>query len=80
MERTVGEILCNSQHLIQAVLKRDRVVVVAGIVAVAALAWAYMVFLDQSNNGMGMGMAQLQSWTATDFGLMFLMWGVMMTG
>ena len=65
---------------IEAILKRDRVVVIAGVVAVAALAWAYMVYLGQSINGMDMGMAQLQSWTATDFGLMFLMWAVMMTG
>ena len=65
---------------IEAVLKRDRLVVMAGIVAVAALAWAYMVHLAQSNNGVGMGMAQLQSWSTTDFGLMFLMWAVMMTG
>ena len=67
---------------IEALLKRDRAVVIAGIVAVVALAWAYMVYLTQSNNGMhsGIAMAQLQSWSATDFGLMFLMWAVMMTG
>ena len=67
---------------IEAVLKRDRLVVIAGIVAVAVVAWAYMVYLVQSNNGMdtGMAMAQLNSWNAADFGLMFLMWSVMMTG
>ena len=67
---------------IEAVLQRDRAVVIAGIVAVAALAWAYMIYLVQSNDGMDMGMAmvQLQSWSATDFGLTFLMWAVMMTG
>ena len=63
---------------IEAVLKRDRVVVIAGIAAVAALAWAYIVYLGQSDDGMTM--ARLQSWSATDFGLMFLMWAVMMTG
>ena len=67
---------------IEAILKRDRVVVIAGIAAVVALAWAYMVYLAQSNSGMssGMAMAQLQSWSAADFGLMFLMWAVMMMG
>ena len=67
---------------IESVLKRDRIVVIAGILAVAALAWAYLVYLAQSNDGMGMGMAmaQLRSWSAADFGLMFLMWAVMMTG
>ena len=67
---------------IESILKRDRVVIVAGIVAVAALAWAYLVYLAQSNDatGMSLAMAQLRSWSATDFGLMFLMWAVMMTG
>ena len=67
---------------IEAVLRRDRLVVIAGVVAVAALAWAYLVYLAQDNDGMGMSMtmAQLNSWSAADFGLMFLMWAVMMTG
>ncbi len=65
----------------EPILKRDRIVVMAGILAVAALAWAYLVYLAQSNDGMGMGlaMAQLRSWSVADFGLMFLMWAVMMT-
>ena len=65
---------------LDAVLRRDRVVVMAGVVALAALAWAYMVYLAQSTSGMGSGMAmtQLQSWSAADFGLMFLMLAVMM--
>ena len=67
---------------LESVLKRDRAVVLAGIVGIAALAWAYLVYLAlaMSNVGAGMAMAQLQSWTATDFGFMFLMWAVMMTG
>ncbi|PKB78774.1 MAG: hypothetical protein BZY88_16685 [SAR202 cluster bacterium Io17-Chloro-G9] len=67
---------------IESLLKRDRAVVVAGIVGVTALAWAYLVYLAQTMNGMGSGMAmaQLQSWTIADFGFMFLMWAVMMTG
>ena len=53
--------------------------VAAGIVAVAGLAWAYLAILAQDNSGMGMAMAQLSSWSAADFGMMFLMWAVMMT-
>ncbi len=64
---------------IEAVLQRDRAVVLGGVVAVAALAWAYTIYLAQSSSNMDMGMAQLQSWSAADFGLMFLMWAVMMT-
>lgn len=66
---------------IESILRRDRVVVLAGVVGVTALAWAYLVYLAQSMNNMGSGvaMAQLQSWSAADFGFMFLMWAVMMT-
>ncbi len=54
--------------------------VLSGVVALVALAWAYMLYLAQSTSdmGSGMAMAQLQSWSAADFGLMFLMWAVMM--
>lgn len=65
---------------LESVLRRDRMVVVAGIVAVVALAWAYMVYLVQNDNAVGMAMPQMGSWTASDFGLMFLMWSVMMMG
>tara|TARA_B100000749_G_scaffold255312_1_gene223299 strand:- start:117 stop:902 length:786 start_codon:yes stop_codon:yes gene_type:complete len=67
---------------IESVLKRDRAVVVAGAAGVTILAWAYLVYLAQSMSGMGSGMAmaQLESWNATDFGVMFLMWWIMMIG
>jgi predicted metal-binding membrane protein len=49
---------------------------------VAALAWAYTVYLahDMGNMNMGMGMAmpKTQSWSLMDFVSMFLMWAVMM--
>lgn len=66
---------------LESVLKRDRAVVLAGVIGVAGLAWAYMFYTALSMNGMGAGMAmaRLQSWTAADFSLMFLMWAVMMT-
>jgi predicted metal-binding membrane protein len=67
---------------IESVLKRDRAVVVAGAAGVTVLAWGYLVYLAQSMSSMGSGMAmaQLQSWTAADFGFMFLMWWIMMIG
>ena len=57
-------------------------VVAAGIAAIAALAWAYLVYLALSTEemGAGMAMARMRSWTAVDFALMFLMWSVMMVG
>ena len=67
---------------IEAVLKRDRGLVIAGILIVAALAWAYTVYLAQDMDNMVMGMAMstpmTESWGAVDFGLMLLMWVVMM--
>ncbi len=65
---------------LESVLKRNRAVVLAGVFLIAALAWAYLVYLAQSNDGAGMSltMAQLRSWSAADCALMFLMWAVMM--
>ena len=67
---------------LEAVLRRDRAVVLAGVVGVAALAWAYMVYLawNMKGTGMGSGMAmpQMQTWGVVDFVLMFIMWAVMM--
>jgi len=65
---------------IKAVLKRDRGVVFAGVLLVAALAWAYTVYLarDMDNMGTAMSMPMTESWGAVDFGLILLMWVVMM--
>jgi predicted metal-binding membrane protein len=64
------------------VLKRDRAVVTVGIVVIAALAWAYILYLAWDMNTMvseDMMMAQMQPWGAADFILTFIMWAVMMT-
>ena len=63
--------------------------VLAGVIAVAALAWAYLLYLawdmqSSMNAGsmqldVGMAMSQVRGWSGVDFGLMFLMWAVMMT-
>ena len=66
-------------------LRRDRVVVVAAIVIIAAIAWAYTVYLAEfgmgtgdMQMGLGMAMADLRSWSGADFALMYVMWLVMM--
>jgi|ETNmetMinimDraft_26_1059896.scaffolds.fasta_scaffold08844_4 predicted metal-binding membrane protein len=78
--------------VIEAVLKRDRTLVLTGIVAITALAWAYMVYLAwrmgdmdmgssmEMGGGMAMEMAmpQMQAWGPMDLVLMFVMWAVMM--
>ena len=67
---------------LELVLKRDRIVVASGIIAVLAIAWGYTIYLAQSNASMslstGMAMGNMRSWSFVDFGLMFVMWVVMM--
>ena len=61
---------------LEAVLRRDRLVVVAGLLAIVALSWAYMSYLAQD---MGSMMIPLnQDWSAGDFGFQYGMWAVMM--
>jgi len=65
----------------EAVRKRDRNFVVAGIAGIVAIAWAYMIYLDRAMGksiGMEMGMPRMQGWGTVDFVLMFFMWTVMM--
>jgi len=67
---------------IESLLKRDRVIVIAGVVAVVAIAWGYTIYLAQTNTAMGMSMGlaagNVRPWTGVDFSLMYLMWAVMM--
>ena len=70
---------------IEALARRDRYVVIAGLAAIAGLAWLYLFYLvaRMDMGGMEMGgmqaaMPMLKPWTATDAILMFVMWAVMM--
>ena len=65
---------------LESILKRDRTIVLAGLAGIVVLSWAYVVYLAWQMEGMdpGMAMPQIQSWSGTDFLLMFLMWAVMM--
>lgn len=65
----------------EAVLRRDRAFVISGIVCIATIAWAYMLYLDRgmgTSMGMEMAMPRTKGWEAVDFVLMFVMWAVMM--
>ena len=51
----------------------------AALAGVAALAWVYLVVQASSMGDMSIGdMAQIKPWTPGDFGLMLLMWVIMM--
>jgi predicted metal-binding membrane protein len=63
--------------------KRDNLIVIAGLVAVSALAWAYVLQFASSMEGMDinsmeMSMPNRQAWQSGDFVLTFMMWAVMM--
>ena len=62
----------NRNTLLEALLKRDRAVVLAGLAGVTGLAWVYLLFA-----GADIGTIRV-TWTGLDFLLMFLMWAVMM--
>lgn len=67
---------------LEAVLKRDRMVVLGSLLVISALAWAYMVYLawgmKDMEMGMEMAMPRMQVWGFIDFTLAFVMWAVMM--
>ena len=66
--------------VLESVVKRDRWVILVGLVAVAALAWGYLAHMAWQMGRMetDMAMPQMQRWTAVDLLLLFLMWAVMM--
>jgi predicted metal-binding membrane protein len=70
---------------LEVVLKRDRIVVASGLAGVVAVAWAYVFYLAWDIRGMAIAasnefvaMPQMQPWSIMGFGLMFIMWAVMM--
>ncbi|HKE93153.1 MAG TPA: DUF2182 domain-containing protein [Povalibacter sp.] len=77
---------------LEAVLRRDRLIVAGSIGVIAALAWAYVLWLTADMNGMnmsglrmvpaGMGMMAPAAapWSAVEFAFVFVMWAVMMIG
>jgi len=79
---------------IEAVLRRDRVIVAAALVMLTTLAWGYVWWLaadmemrgmDTSGfrmipSGMGLMVPTSAPWTAMEFAFVFAMWAVMMIG
>lgn len=72
--------------MLDSLLRRDRFLILAGLLTIALIAWLYLVNLTQQmrpmDSSMDMGMAaaipQVQPWQLHDFTLTFLMWAVMM--
>jgi predicted metal-binding membrane protein len=83
-----------AEAAIEAVLRRDRAIVIAALAMLTALAWAYLWWLadDMEMGGMdmsgfrmipaGMGLMAPAAapWKAIEFAFVFAMWAVMMIG
>jgi len=65
-------------------LRRDRAIVGAALLAIALVAWLYLVHLSATMPGMDMAdmprmaMPRAHAWDPLDVGLLFIMWAVMM--
>ena len=78
--------MVNPVITIESVLKRDRAVVLAGLIAISALAWGYMAREAHAMvhtgvcqcAGMKMSGPDMQSWSASTLVPLFLMWAEMM--
>jgi len=66
------------------ILKRDRLVVLGGLLLLIVLAWAYLIYLaltmgDMADmDGMGDVVLKMRPWSVVDGLLMFVMWAIMM--
>src|SRR5215467_8177960 len=79
---------------LEAVLRRDRLIVACALGVIAALAWAYVLWLAADMNMDGMNMSGFRMvpagigmiapaaapWSAVEFAFVFVMWAVMMVG
>lgn len=78
---------------VEILLRRDRLVVLSGLIAITALSWLYLFHLASRMDSTAVGastmesgvmvmaeMARLAPWTVSDAILMFLMWSIMMLG
>jgi predicted metal-binding membrane protein len=83
-----------SDTSLEAVLRRDRLIVVAALAALTVLAWVDLIWLadDMTMGGMdmtgyrmipagrGLMMPATEPWKPIEFGYVFVMWAVMMVG
>ena len=65
--------------LLEAALRRDRLVVSAGLLTLAGLAWAYIAHLATFMPAhVGMAMPEARAWSAGETAALVIMWVVMM--
>jgi hypothetical protein len=69
--------------MLSALLRRERMLVLAALLAVILLAWSYLLLgagveMEQMDMGGGQMMLMAPAWTASYAALIFLMWAIMM--
>ncbi|BDG01092.1 DUF2182 domain-containing protein [Anaeromyxobacter oryzae] len=68
---------------LEAVLRRDRWIVGAGVAGASAIAWAYQAYMawgmEHGSSLIAALMPRMQAWTALDAALLLAMWVLMMT-
>jgi predicted metal-binding membrane protein len=83
-----------SEPMLEVVLRRDRIVVIAALASITALAWAYVLWIAADMNmggmempgfrmipaGVGLMAPALAPWHWFEFLLVLLMWIIMMVG
>lgn len=68
---------------LEAILKKDRLILIICLVGISIISWGYIVYLYKQMYPMNMkaflfAMPMTAAWSLTDFLLLFLMWFVMM--
>lgn len=67
---------------LETVLKRDRAIVLGGLIGISALTWAYTAYMalnmGKMDMDMSMAMPQMQTWGVMNLLMLFVMWAVMM--
>lgn len=69
----------SERTILEDLLKRDRVVVLSGLIGLSVLSWLYLVHLNR-RMAVDMTMPMMLPWRVADFVYTFLMWAVMMVG
>lgn len=81
-EKSVSTLKEIESGTIEPILRRDRFLVITGLVVLTILAWAYMLYLHMymmhMDMSIEMAMPNLQPWGQMELILTFVMWAVMM--
>lgn len=73
---------------LERAVRKDRVIVAAGLAAITLVAWGYLLRMAVMMNAaateadmhIAMGMTDQRAWSAADFAVLFSMWTIMMAG